>query len=100
MGVKLGWVQSFGMFSAVLQHFFPKFGENITAFCEEQKLCMYTASSYGYKCGSFIALCADTVMPICYAIQAGSFWLEVCNLALICISFFLSTSACFLPGWN
>jgi len=29
------------MFSAVLQHFFPKFGENITAFCEERNLCMY-----------------------------------------------------------
>jgi len=88
------------MFPATLQHFFPKFGENITAFCEEQKLCMYMASSYGYKCDSFIALCANAVMPICFAIQAGSFWLEVCNLALICISFFHSISACSLPGWS
>ena len=31
------------------------------------------ASSYGYKCGSIIALCADAVMPICFAIRAGSF---------------------------
>jgi hypothetical protein len=61
---------------------------------------MYAAFSYGYKCGSIIALSADAVMPICCAIQAGSFWLEVCSLALICISFFLSTSACSLPGWN
>jgi hypothetical protein len=47
------------MFSAVLQHFFPKVGENITAFFEEQKLCIYMASSYGYKYDNFIAICAD-----------------------------------------
>jgi hypothetical protein len=57
----------------VLKHLFPKVGENITAFCEEQKSCVYMASSYGYKCGSFIAVFADAVLPICCTIQADSF---------------------------
>jgi hypothetical protein len=56
------------MFSAVLQQFFPKVGDNITAFCEEQKLCIYMASSYGYKCGSFFVKCV--LMQSCpFAVQ-------------------------------
>lgn len=61
MGVKQGLgVEFWNVFSSAS-------ALNITAFCEEQKLCMYMVSSYGYRCGSFIALCADAVMPICFA---------------------------------
>jgi hypothetical protein len=87
------------MFSAVLRHFFPKVAQNITAFCEEQKLSKYMVVSY--KCGSFIAFHADYAgMPICLAIQTDIVFGDVCNAAPIFIGVFLSTSACCLPDWN
>jgi hypothetical protein len=68
------------MFSAVLQHFFPKVAQNITAFCEEQKLSKYTVVSCRYKCGSSIEFHADYAgMPICLAIQADLFLCSLCG---------------------
>lgn len=71
--IRLG-VHFQNVFCSASAFFPPRVGQNITAFCEHEKLSKSAVVLYGYKYSSSITFCADAGMPICCAFQADIFW--------------------------